>query len=110
MDIFDENMALEKVDGNRELMLELLGMMIEQLPKNIAELEAAMHGADKDEQWNIAHRLTGATAYCGVPALQASTRALEHSIKNDQADIAERFAAVRHDAETILHYHREHFT
>ena len=109
MDIFDEKMALEKVDGNRELMLELLGMMLEQLPKNIAELESAMQGDDKDEKWNIAHKLTGATAYCGVPALQASTRALEQSIKNEQADIAECFAAVRRDAEDILHYHQQHF-
>ena len=109
MDIFDEKISLEKVDGNRELMLELLSMMINELPRSIAELETVFQNGDKDEKWNIAHKLTGSTAYCGVPALQASARALENSIKNDLDDIASRITEVKREAENIIRYQQENF-
>jgi two-component system sensor histidine kinase BarA len=107
MDIFDEKLALEKVEGNRELMLELFSMMVNELPKNMAELESALQHGDKDERWNIAHKLTGSTAYCGVPALQASTRALENSIRNDLDDVATHFARVQQDVQAVIRYHQE---
>lgn len=110
MDIFDENIALSKVDGNRELMLELLGMMITELPKNIADLESAFQGGSKEEQWNIAHKLNGSTAYCGVPALQHCAKALEDSIKNDITDVDSRFTDVKSEVENIIRYHRENFS
>lgn len=109
MDIFDEKIALEKVDGNRELMLELFGMMITELPKNIAELESSLQNGDKDEKWNIAHKLTGSTAYCGVPALQACAKALENSIKNDMDDIELRFDDARREVENAIRYYQENF-
>ena len=109
MDIFDEKIALEKVDGNPELMRELFAMMISELPNSIAELENALQGNDKDAKWNIAHKLTGSTAYCGVPALQASSRALEQSIKNELDDIASRFAEVRRDVENVIRFHQDNF-
>lgn len=107
MEIFDEKLALEKVDGNRDLMLELLGMMISELPKNLAELESAFQNGNTEERWNIAHKMTGSTAYCGVPALQTSTRALEQSIKNSRDDIAEQLARVKKDIADIIQYHQE---
>ena len=110
MDIFDEKIALEKVDGNRELMLELLGMMIAELPKNISALELAIQNGSKDEKWNIAHKLTGSTAYCGVPALQASAKALENSIKNDMNDIELCFNNTKREAENIIRYHQDNFS
>lgn len=109
MDIFDEKSALDKVDGNHELMRELFSMMISELPKSIAELERALPGNDKDDKWNIAHKLTGSTAYCGVPILQASARALEQSIKNDRDDIVSRFAAVKRDVADVLRFHQANF-
>lgn len=109
MDIFDEKIALEKVDGNHELMRELFAMMISELPNSIAELENALQGSDKETKWNIAHKLTGSTAYCGVPALQASSRALEQSIKNELDDIASRFIEVRRDVENVIRFHQENF-
>lgn len=109
MKIFDEKIALEKVDGNRELMLELFSMMIAELPRNISALEAAIQNGDKDEKWNIAHKLTGSTAYCGVPALQASAKALESSIKNDMEDIESRFEDACREVENVLRYHQENF-
>jgi two-component system sensor histidine kinase BarA len=109
MDIFDEKIALEKVDGNRELMLELLGMMMSELPRNIEELENAIHNGSHEAKWNIAHKLTGSTAYCGVPALQASAKALEHSIKNGMDDILTKFDEVQHQANTLMRYYQEHF-
>jgi|GEM_PF-3214114 len=107
MDIFDEKLALEKVGGNRELMLELYGMMIGDLPKSIAELGSALHNGDKAAWWNIAHRLAGSTAYSGVPALQASSKALENSIKNNLDDITARFVKVQQDVQDVIHYHRK---
>lgn len=110
MDIFDESSALAKVDGNRELMLELLGMMISELPRNIAGLESAFAAGSKEEQWNIAHKIYGSTAYCGVPALQQCARALEDSIKNDLDDIQSRFIDIKREVDNITDYYQEHFS
>lgn len=106
MDIFDEKLALDKVDGNRELMLELFGMMINELPKSISGLETALQNSPREEQWNIAHKLTGSTAYCGVPALQASTRALEKHIKEGLVDTTSHFARVKQDVQDVIHYYQ----
>ncbi len=108
MDIFNEKLALEKVDGNRALMLELFAMMVSELPKNMAQLESALQIGNKEECWNIAHKITGATAYCGVPSLQSSARALENSIRKDLNDVATRFTSVQKDVLAVIHYHQEH--
>ena len=107
MDIFDENTALEKAGGNAVLMRELLAMLVNELPASVAALEQALQQEGKDTLWDLAHKLKGSTAYCGVPALQEAATALEQAIKTGHGDIATLLHTVKSEAERLIAYYHE---
>jgi two-component system, NarL family, sensor histidine kinase BarA len=79
--VFDASLALEQAGGNQELAKELMGMLLKDLPLQQASLDAAIKTGNTAAMWEHAHKLYGSTAYCGVPALRAASRALEAAIK-----------------------------
>ena len=82
--IFDKQQALENVAGNTELAQELFTMLLDELPTLQEKLNRALHAKDKQALWDHTHKIYGATAYCGVPALRAAASELEQAIKQDQ--------------------------
>ncbi|MFO8025654.1 Hpt domain-containing protein [Thiohalophilus sp.] len=84
--LLDENQALEQAGGNRELAGDLFNMLLEELPVLQCQLARAIDSGERDAMWNPAHKLYGSTAYCGVPALRESARAMEECIKQQQTD------------------------
>jgi len=110
MDIFNENAALEKAGGNAELMRELLAMLVNELPTSVATLEQALQQEGKDTQSELAHKLKGSTAYCGVPALQEAATVLEQAIKTGQGDTAALLHAVKTEAERLVAFYHDNFS
>ena len=87
--IFDRQQALENVAGNAELAQELFTMLLAELPTLREKLNQALQGNDKQALWDHTHKIYGATAYCGVPALRAAASTLEQAIKQDQEALFE---------------------
>ena len=73
--------------GDRALAIEMLQLLQEKLPKEIAGITQCYEAQDYPALANAAHKLVGGIAYCGVPALRTSARALEYAAES--GDIAE---------------------
>ena len=90
-EIFDATMALEQAGGSEELARDLFGMLLDELPDYREAIMVAfravdMEGADIDTLWDPVHKLHGATAYLGVPALRQAAKAFEDIIKQNDRD------------------------
>jgi two-component system sensor histidine kinase BarA len=77
----DETAALEAAGGNAALARELLETLMQGLPNELAELRRCFGANDWSLLAEAAHRMRGATAYCGVPALDEHLRELERATK-----------------------------
>lgn len=58
----DLEQALGRVGGDQEFYQELLGMLLEDAPDQVREMQAAIEGGDAEQLMQTAHRLKGAAA------------------------------------------------
>jgi two-component system sensor histidine kinase BarA len=81
----DHAAALRSAGGDVELARELLDTLLDGLPTEVDRLRACMAESDWGALAEHAHRLRGATRYCGVPALDGAVDALERSARLEDA-------------------------
>jgi len=84
--IVDIKLALEQAGGSEELARDLFSMLLDDLPNLKNSLNQAFEQNDSQALWDHTHKIYGSTAYCGVPMLHDSAKAMEQGIK--QADSA----------------------
>jgi two-component system sensor histidine kinase BarA len=101
-EMLDIPKAIEQAGGNPELAQELFRMLLKELPGHKDKLNQAFNDADQQDLWDQAHKLHGATAYCGVPALQQATKALEEAIKSTSNDVANKIQEVNKAIDALL--------
>lgn len=77
--IRDEAAAEAAAGGDATLAAELLAALVTALPDDLAQMRRAVDMGLETEVAEMAHRLRGATGYCGVPALDQALAALEHA-------------------------------
>ncbi|MBK1702293.1 Hpt domain-containing protein [Thiococcus pfennigii] len=95
----DEAMALSAVGGDADLASELYAILCAELPADLAELRAHGAAADWTGLAETAHRVCGASRYCGVPALDQALAGLEHLARGGDDPEAIRTALERVAAE-----------
>jgi len=95
--IIDRELALERAGGSAELAEELLGMLVQELPRQRAQLENAAHEHDLERVRDIAHKIKGSSTYCGTPALRIAAETVERHIKQGQT------AHTDDELNTLLH-------
>jgi two-component system sensor histidine kinase BarA len=99
----DTALAIEQAGGNEELARELLGMLLNELPQLRDMLAQAIQHSQMDAIWDHAHKIHGSTAYCGVPALRDSFKALESAIREQNIEaIARQFKIADLEIERLL--------
>ena len=86
MEIFDNTTAITQAGGNTELARDLFAMLLEELPEHRVSIQRAFNSyqsnsTDCNILWDSVHKLHGATAYLGVPALRNSCKELEDHLK-----------------------------
>jgi len=64
--IFDREQALASVDGDMELLREIVSLFLEDYPKNIAEIDSAIREVDASRLSRTAHALKGMVANFGA--------------------------------------------
>jgi HPt (histidine-containing phosphotransfer) domain-containing protein len=75
----DLAVALRWLGGDQQLLRELVGIFVDDGPKRLEALRAAMSAADAQQLEQIAHSLKGSAAILGAVRLQESALALEES-------------------------------
>jgi len=73
----DYTAALKVVGGRKDLAEEMFGQFMSDLPGQIKELGHSCNQGEIENLIEIAHKLHGACAVCGVPALTNAVRELE---------------------------------
>jgi two-component system sensor histidine kinase BarA len=78
----DEVAALAATGGDAQLAEDLLIALVRGLPQELDNLTRQHHGEDWTALFHAAHRMRGATAYCGVPALDNALQQLERAAQS----------------------------
>ena len=79
--VYDHEHALSVAGGSNDLADKMLSAVKCELPKQLDYMQKQAAAGNYDELWNIAHRMHGSTAICGVPALNQAVALLEQAIK-----------------------------
>jgi len=81
--------ALDHLEGDENLLIELVGIYSEQCPKLIAEIEEAIAGGEAAELRRAAHTLKGSANIVGGRAMSAAALKLEHIGRDGKFDTAD---------------------
>lgn len=73
--VVDWALAEQRAGGKAALARELLDTLCADLPDSRERLRQAAREGHGEDWWREAHRLLGATRYCGLPALSATLEA-----------------------------------
>ena len=105
--IIDLELSLKRANNKPDLAEELLGLLIQDLQETQKKILDAWEVKDWPQLLHQAHKLNGATCYCGVPRLQIAAATLENElkiknspkikqlVKNLDAEISALFAAYK---------------
>ena len=84
-DAIDWQQCLTLANNNAEIANDLLTLFIADLPSVIKNMSKSFTTQDFHTLKDQAHRLHGATCYCGVPRLKTAVQNLEKHLKNDES-------------------------
>lgn len=73
--------ALQRFEGDGDLLVEVLGIFLEQTPVQIEQMSQADAAGDIDRIAEIAHELRGAAANVGAEGLRTLASQLELDLK-----------------------------
>ncbi|MFN3920084.1 MAG: response regulator [Methylohalobius sp.] len=84
--LFDRELALQNLDGDQELLAELIALFLEEAPKCLAALEEAQRRGDLTALKEAAHALKGMAAQIGALCLKDQAAGLEQAAKQGTGD------------------------
>ena len=94
--VLDTAGALERVDGDRELLAEIIELFQQDIDSLVQELEAAVAAKDPEAIMRTAHRLKGSVAtFAAKPATAAALHLETMGREGNVADADAAFASLR---------------
>jgi two-component system sensor histidine kinase BarA len=100
--IRDQAQALRIAGGSASIAAKLFGELRAELPATIASLRNQLEKRDWSELWQLSHRLHGAAAVCGVPALYHALGELQPAITlEDEAAVSALLERVAREAQRV---------
>ena len=82
----DLSVAMRYLGGDRRLLLELVGIFLDDGPKRLDSLRVAMSASDNRQIEQVAHSLRGSAAILGATDLQSAAVALEDAAHDGHAE------------------------
>lgn len=76
----DINLCLALSHGKPDLAAELLTLLLNELHMNHTAINLALDESRFADALDLIHKLHGACCYCGVPALKAICKKMEHHL------------------------------
>jgi len=101
--VLDVAQALERMEGDRELLEELAHLFTDEWPKSAAEIEAALKAVDATVLERLAHGLKGAAANVGAERLSAAALEMEKmSATRNLKSIPAQWEIVKEEAAALF--------
>ena len=99
---WDRGAALAATAGDENLAGELLEALLLGLPADLSRLKELLQARDWLGIDDAAHRMRGATAYCGAPALDRALEKLKEAARTtDEGRILRSLEQVELEAERL---------
>jgi signal transduction histidine kinase/CheY-like chemotaxis protein len=92
--LWEPAMALERVDGDEQLLREVLQIFLEESVKQLKELRRALTQGDAVQVEKVAHSLRGALGYLGLSVVAERARELENMARLRKLQHASRVLAL----------------
>ncbi len=100
--VFDMQEVLERVDGDRGFLHELIDIFLGQTPRMLANMREALATRDGEDLELAAHSLKGSAGNFAAPVLYELSRRLERmGHDGDFTEAAETFAALETELEKL---------
>jgi HPt (histidine-containing phosphotransfer) domain-containing protein len=87
-EILREDEALERLGGDRDFLLELLGDLVEVAGSEISQLREALESGDEQVAIRSAHSIKGAAANLSAVRLSGRAREVEMTCRDGRMDEA----------------------
>jgi CheY-like chemotaxis protein len=101
-DAFDLAGLLDRVDGDIELLQEMVDIFLRDLPHRLAEIEQAITGGRQPDLEKAVHGLKGSIGYfTSAGAYRAADNLMEMVRANRLDRVAETFAVLKQEAERL---------
>ena len=102
--VWDRAGVFNRVDNDRELFLEILGMFKEDFPPALAALKSAVQSADLKASSVLSHKLKGMLANLGGVAAATAASTLESlASAKDAKSLADALAALERESLDFIH-------
>ena len=100
---FDTDAALRHVEGDRDLLDEIIRIFADQCPKTMHEIQNAIRAADLSVLERAAHSLKGsASNLCATGVTEAAAELEESARSGDSPRFREQFQALESEVEKLL--------
>jgi len=100
--LWDGAKALERLDGDEQLLHEIVQIFLEESPKHLANLKRALTEANAELLERTAHTLKGELSYLGMPTVSQRAHELEQMGRECNLDhAAEVFAIFETEVSTV---------
>ena len=94
--VLDPALALERVDGDRELLGEIIDLFLQDIGSLVQDLEQAVGAKDAEAIMRTAHRLKGSVAtFAAKPATEAALRLETMGRSGDVSGVDAAFTALQ---------------
>ena len=96
--VLDRAAVLDLGDGEMELLEDLAGMFLEDLPGNVEQIESAIAAGDTSTVHQVTHQLKSSVGNLGGRAAQQAVQQLEQHARHGHVDgSTELFASCRQE-------------
>ena len=85
-DIIDLPEVLERVQNDRDLLLELLDIFLSDCPSKIKAITEAVHARDFEKLKEVSHSMKGASGNISAKKIHAAFLAIEQKAKTNTLD------------------------
>ena len=105
---FDKDELLERVDGEKEFLAELIEIFINDIPEQLSEIQKAVDNRNSKELEKSAHKLKGAISNFGEKAAFETALRLEMMGRNNRLDgVEETYNTLIKDVECLANALKE---
>ncbi len=86
--VLDKSAILDRVDGDMELLREIVSLFLDNFPVLVSEIREAIRSGDPERLQNAAHTLKGSVANFAAESAVTAALALENMGRNKDMDLA----------------------
>ncbi len=106
--VFDKDELLEKFDGEKEFIAELVEIFIDDVPEQFSEIQKAVDNLNSKDLEKSAHKLKGAVSNFGEKAAFETALQLEMMGRENRLDgVEEAYNILRKEVECLVNALKE---